>query len=283
VEYEEENMPATKTVRNLALPLILAMMLAAGLLRASAQSADPVQLEEGARLYAENCAVCHGQNGEGRVGATLNKDWPAIRPEVTVKTIIENGIQGSVMPAWSQRNGGPLGDADIEALLVYILSWQTGGVPDLTPRPTPTAHPPITPIPNVTGDPNQGALIFGENCAVCHGPDGEGRVGATLAKNWAGIRPDLVIKTTIERGIENSVMPAWSQANGGPLSEDQINDVVAFILSRPNVQFQPPEVSATPPYSPSWLSGWGGVVVFVGIFGLIIVVAIWVQKRDQAK
>jgi mono/diheme cytochrome c family protein len=276
-------MPATKTVRNLMLPLILALMLAAGLLRASAQSSDPAQLEQGAQLYAENCAVCHGENGEGRVGATLNKDWPAIRPEATVKTILENGIEGSVMPAWSQRNGGPLDDADIEALLVYILSWQTGGVPDLTPRPTVTARPPITPIPNVTGDPNQGAILFGENCAVCHGPDGEGRVGATLSKNWAGIRPDLAIKTTIERGVDNSVMPAWSQPNGGPLSENQINDVVAFILSRPNTQFQPPAVTATPPFSPSWLSGWGGVVVFVGIFSLIIVAAIWAQKRDQAK
>ena len=275
-------MPASKKARLLVLPLILlGFALVAGQLRVSAQSSS--QFEEGARLYAENCAVCHGPDGEGRVGATLNKNWPAIRPEATVKTIIENGVEGAVMPAWSQKNGGPLTDAEIESLLVFILSWQTGGVPNLTPRPTITPLPPITPIPNVKGDPNQGAILFSENCAVCHGPKGEGRIGATLAKSWAGIRPDLAIQTTIENGVQGSVMPAWSQANGGPLTVGQIDDLVAFVLSRPNTQFQSPEVNATPPYMASWLSGWGGVLLFVGLFTLILVAAIWVQKRDQTK
>ena len=273
-------MPASKTVRLLLLPiLLLALALVFGQLKVAAQT--PAQLEEGAQLFAENCAVCHGPNGEGRVGATLNKDWPAIRPEATVKTIIEDGVEGSVMPAWAQRNGGPLSDTQIESLLVYILSWQTGGVPNLTPRPTITPLPPITPIPNVKGNPNQGAVLFSENCAVCHGPQGEGRIGATLAKNWAGIRPDLSIQNTIENGVQGSVMPAWSQANGGPLTVSQIDDLVAFILSRPNMQAQPPVVTATPPYSPSWLSGWGGVVLFIGLFTLILLAAIWFQKRDQ--
>ena len=107
-------MPAYKKARLLVLPLILlGFALVAGQLRVSAQSSS--QYEEGARLYAENCAVCHGPNGEGRVGATLNKNWPAIRPEATVKTIIENGVEGAVMPAWSQKNGGPLTDAEIES------------------------------------------------------------------------------------------------------------------------------------------------------------------------
>lgn len=280
LEFGEGTMPAYRTVRYLMLLIFLfALALAAGALHVRAQSPD--QLEAGARLYAENCAVCHGPNGEGRVGATLNKDWPAIRPEATVKTIIEDGVEGAVMPAWAQKNGGPLSDAEIESLVVYILSWQTGGVPNLTPQPTVTPLPPITPIPNVKGDPNQGAMLFHENCAVCHGPNGEGRIGATLAKNWAGIRPDLTIQTTIENGVEGSVMPAWSQANGGPLTTAQIDDLVAFVLSRPNTQFQPPEVTATPPFTPSWLSGWGGILLFVGLFTLIIVAAIWFQKRQN--
>ena len=47
----------------------------------------------------------------------------------------------------------------------------------------------------------QGAQVFAENCAACHGEDGQGRIGATLAKNWSSIRPDLQIQDTIERAI----------------------------------------------------------------------------------
>ena len=55
-------------------------------------SAEPDPQELGAQLFAENCAVCHGADGQGRVGATLAKDWPSIRPDLTVKSIIETGV-----------------------------------------------------------------------------------------------------------------------------------------------------------------------------------------------
>jgi len=66
--------------------------------------------------------MCHGANGEGRIGATLSKDWPSIRPELTVRAIIEAGVPGTVMPAWSQKNGGKLDYWQIDALVYYILS-----------------------------------------------------------------------------------------------------------------------------------------------------------------
>ncbi len=237
-------------------------------------------LEEGARLYAENCAVCHGPDGQGRVGASLAKDWPSIRPDLTVRTIIENGVPGSPMPAWGQARGGPLNAAQVEALVQYILSWQTGGAPQFTPRPTATLAAPITPPPNVQGDPNHGAQLFAENCAVCHGPDGQGRVGAALATVWSGIRPDLQVKTTISNGIAGSAMPAWSQAKGGPLSETEINDLTAFVLSlahtNPLVQVSPAP-AAPPAVSP--LSGWAGVILFGVIFAVIIAAALLLQRR----
>ncbi len=197
--------------------ILAASLLAAARLSAQAQSGSDPKLVEGAYIYAQNCAVCHGPNGEGRAGATLAKDWPSIRPDLTVKTIIENGVPGSLMPAWSQAKGGPLSSEQIDALVYYILSWQTGGAELVTPAPTATRRPPIIPIPEVEGDPNLGALLYDQNCQMCHGPNGEGRVGATLAQDWPGIRPDLSIKTTIMDGVPGSLMPAWSQSNGGPL------------------------------------------------------------------
>ncbi|GAB4541017.1 MAG: c-type cytochrome [Anaerolineae bacterium] len=242
----------------------------------SAQGPTPEQLEAGARLYAENCAVCHGASGEGRIGAELSRDWPSIRPDLRVKTVIEEGVSGSPMPAWSQENGGPLTDEEIEALTLYILSWETGGLPELLPTPTFTPRPPITPVPAVEGDPNRGAVLYGENCAVCHGLEGGGRVGVALAKNWPAIRPDLRVKSVIERGVPGSPMLAWSQSNGGPLTDQDINDIVAFILSWP-ASSQPLEAlpTPTPGRAPSIFSGvLGALVVVIGVLVLIAVAVI---------
>ena len=265
----------------LAAFLLAMLMLTIVQLSASAQSSDEEKLQRGAQLYAENCAVCHGLNGEGRVGATLAKDWPSIRPDLVVKTIIENGVPGSPMPAWSQVNGGPLSAEDIDALVFYILSWQTGGFVQVTPRATVTAHPPITPVANISGDPNQGALLYDQNCVMCHGPNGEGRVGATLAKVWGGIRPDLAIKTVIQNGVSGSPMPAWDKANGGPLSEGEINNLVAYILTWENSPVAAPQTATPPADTPSPFSGWSGVIFTIVLLVVLIGAAILLQGRKQ--
>lgn len=249
----------------------------------SAQDPTEEQLELGAQLYAENCAVCHGPDGKGRVGAELSKDWPSIRPDLRVKTTIEQGVPGSPMPAWSQENGGPLTDEEIQALTLYILSWETGGLPDLSPTPTFTPRPPITPVPDVEGDPNRGAVLYVENCAVCHGPDGEGRVGVALAKDWPAIRPDLSVKTAIERGVPGSPMPAWSLENGGPLGDQDVNDVVAFIMTWED-SAQPAELAPTPTHAqpPSVFSGpLGALVVLVGLLVLVAIGIIGALRRKE--
>ena len=278
-------MPVPKPIRvnGLAVALLLFCVLALVTgyqFKAHAQEPDPEQLVLGASFYDQNCAVCHGPNGEGRVGANLSKDWPSIRPDLTVRNIIVSGVTGTAMPAWSQANGGPLSEVEIDALVNYILSWQTGGAPQITSGPTNTPLPPITPVPEVDGDPNRGAVLFVENCTVCHGEQGEGRIGATLAKSWAGVRPDLAIRATIANGVPGATMPAWSQANGGPLSEDDIDDLVSYILSwdNPNAQAQPTVVAFEAPSS-DFMRGWGGVIVFVLLLAIVFGAIYWLQKR----
>ena len=65
-------------------------------------------------------------------------------------------------------------------------------------------------LADVAGDPTAGAGLYSENCVMCHGDKGQGRIGARLSKAFSGIRPDLSVRSTIINGISGSAMPAWS-------------------------------------------------------------------------
>lgn len=261
-----------KLLTSLILTLVYASITA--MVVFAQDSSEQELLQHGARLYEENCKVCHGENGEGRVGATLSKDFPSIRPDLAIENTIKNGVEGSVMPAWSTENGGPLVEEEIDALVLYILSWETGGLELMTPVPSPTARPPLIPVPQVQGDPNNGALLYDQNCAMCHGANGEGRVGATLDRVWTSIRPDLTVENTIRNGVPGSVMPAWSVENGGPLSEAHIDDIVSYIMTLSEDRGTP---VFTPQPEPQELpSDWVGLaitgILLVSVVGLILLV-----------
>src|SRR5688572_6623464 len=90
-----------------------------------------------------------------------------------------------------------------------------------------------------------GKFLYAQYCVQCHGPQGEGCIGPALSRNiW---RPMVagetnvdyddaardVIYNTIARGrLSNQpgvVMPAWSVNENGPLNDEQIEDLTAFI------------------------------------------------------
>jgi cytochrome c oxidase cbb3-type subunit III len=76
-------------------------------------------LAAGKKIFADNCAVCHGEEGKGNqeLGAPnlTDKIWLYGSDEATIIEGIVNG-RGSVMPAWVDR----LDPATIKALAVYV-------------------------------------------------------------------------------------------------------------------------------------------------------------------
>jgi cytochrome c oxidase cbb3-type subunit 3 len=235
-----------------------AALVVAGI--AAAQTGDP---ERGSQLFAQNCAVCHGADGRGRIGATLTSDFPAIQVDAFLRQTIAAGIEGSRMPAWGQDNGGPFNDQDIDDLVAFVQALSGGAMPA---APAPTIAPvTIVAPPEVTGDASQGALVFGQNCAVCHGPRGEGRVGATLAKEWPAIDPARYVQQTVESGIDGSVMPAWLDDNGGPLTRQEVDNVTAYVLS-----LEPAGGAAAPAPATGGLS----LTTSLALLGLILVLAV---------
>ena len=73
----------------------------------------------GKKIFADNCAACHGDNGAGKqdVGAPnlTDKIWLYGDDEATIINVIANGRAG-VMPAWVDR----LDPITIKSLAVYV-------------------------------------------------------------------------------------------------------------------------------------------------------------------
>lgn len=246
------------------LTLALTALVSFGV-RAQAEG-DP---ERGAQLYIQNCAVCHGENGQGRIGASL-EDFPGIQVEVLMAQTISRGIDGSVMPAWGSDFGGPLEDEDIADIVAYVTGVFDGTEPI---APLPSYEPPvIPPVPDVAGDPSSGAVVFQRNCVVCHGEQGQGRFGKPLAKAWPGIQPEIFVSQVVSEGISGTIMPAWAETKGGPLADDEIVDVTAYVLSLP-----PVETSETPPVFPVEGPITAATVIIilaaVGIVALVVLVS----------
>lgn len=137
----------------------------------------------GRELFADNCTTCHGTDASG--GAASHPDpevdapWPApaldniaaryedseIVPDIEdfMYQTIARGRPGTPMPAWSTEHGGPMNDFQIEAIITYLLSIQTGEVEEAQA------------FVGASGED-----VFQSNCARCHGQDAEGYVGPSL-------------------------------------------------------------------------------------------------------
>lgn len=248
--------------------LLLVALLTAGA-AAAHEIGDP---ENGGRLFVENCAVCHGVDGKGRLGANLN-DFPGIAIDAALVETIRSGIPGTRMPAWGQESGGPLSENDIEDLTAYILIALSGTEP-LAPLPTYQPEPVVAP-PGIAGDAAAGSIVYQANCTVCHGAQGQGGIGGKLARSWPGNDPLAYVVGVVSDGIPGSTMPAWSKAGGGPLTETEIADVGAYVLA-----LRPATGIAAPTPAPEGPLSRGLSLTLLGLAGVLLAGGLlWYYRR----
>src|SRR3990170_4932551 len=105
------------------------------------------------------------------------------------------------------------------------------------------------------------------------GAQGEGRIGAGLAKAWPATDPAAYIRQVVADGIAGTSMPAWSGAKGGPLSDEQIANVAAYILP-----LSPP-ASATPGPGQAGPIGLTAGLIGLAILALLVIVGLVVYYR----
>lgn len=177
---------------------------------------DPQADTPGAELFEANCTDCHGQR------------IPGVSSVAEAVEIITSGGSHETMPVW----GDILTAEQLDALVTYAINSAEGA-----------------PI-------EQGRELFSSNCAVCHGVFGEGganptRQGDVIAPissaEYLRTRDDSTLRAIIEQGQPNFGMSPFGTAAGGPLDNDEIDAIVAYMRSweaNPPVEL-PPEVVIT--------------------------------------
>ena len=127
----------------------------------------PTRAADGAKLYAQNCAACHGERGSGGIGVPLALPaFHALSSEDYLRKSIRLGRPGRVMPTFAA-----LSDAEVDAIVAHIGSWNPGSFPSY-------------PTTRIDGNVANGGKLFLKHCASCHGANGEGGkgTGVTLSR-----------------------------------------------------------------------------------------------------
>lgn len=168
----------------------------------------------GRSLYAENCSLCHGEEGEGVDGPALNdKRFLVDTSDETIFSLTSSGVPSTEMPAWNHTFGGPFTDQQIRQLVAFIRNWEETA-PD---------HRAIA----MQGDSVKGLTIFSSTCVVCHGENGLGSERAPALNDPAKLKQfdDSWFEQTIANGRPAQGMPTW----GTVLAPEQIRDLVALL------------------------------------------------------
>lgn len=250
-------------------PLVTATLLVVGLLAtggayavattaatAETTTASAEMTDRGGKLFAANCATCHGLQGQGAeagpslvgVGSlavdfqvgTGRMPMAASGPQAEVKPVQFTQEQIDAMGAWvAQLGPGPAIPAD-----EYLAG---------------------------DGDAALGAELFRINCAMCHNVAGAG--GALTQGKYApsleGVDPVHVYGAMVT-GPQN--MPVFSDLNLTPEEKNDIITYLTYVEENPSVGGF--ELGSLGPVSEG---------IFIWIFGLggLIAVTIWLTAKSN--
>ncbi|OEY67185.1 cytochrome-c oxidase, cbb3-type subunit III [Marinobacter sp. X15-166B] len=175
-----------------------------------ARNEDALQM--GQRLFANNCAVCHGSAGRGSVGFPnlTDDDWLYGGDPDSIVHSITKGREG-VMPAKGLMPN--MTATQVDQVVNYVLGY-SGRARDADAA-------------------EKGAAVFAQACAACHGADGTGM----QAMGAPNLTDDIWLYGSTYERIEETVL--YGRHNKMPaqedrLSADQIHILAAYVYSLSN-------------------------------------------------
>lgn len=189
----------------------------------------PSEVMDFATLYAENCSGCHGAEGHGGAAIALGDPvYLAIADEAAMRKVIANGVRGTSMAAFAQSSGGMLTDKQVDVLVKGIrTNWSKRGILD-------GANPPSYAAKSA-GDAARGEAAYKTYCESCHGPGGRGTTkGSSITDDsFLALVSDQGLRTVVIAGRPELGAPDWrGNVPGKPMSDQEVTDVVAWLVSR---------------------------------------------------
>ncbi|MDX1435336.1 MAG: c-type cytochrome [Anaerolineales bacterium] len=178
---------------------------------------DPSNVPDGELLFQQNCSQCHGE----RIPASADLE--------TARQVIATGGSHETMPVW----GDVLTEEQLDALVSYTLAASRGTSLEA------------------------GQQLFVDNCAACHGEFGEGGpnparpddiIAPISTAEYLTTRDDFTLRSIISQGQPNFGMSPFGSPFGGPLDDDEVDAIVAYMRSweaDPPVEL-PPEIAQGP-------------------------------------
>lgn len=171
---------------------------------------DRSAMQSARRLFANQCAACHGEDGRGQAGMFPNltdDKWQWGGNDDNIMQSIAHG-RTAVMPSWNS-----LGTQKINQLAEYLIALSTtDDAPSALKLPA-------------------AAKLYATNCAACHGTEGQGNtaLGApSFDGNWLYFNAgdDLIhaVQTSIRHG-RGGIMPAQQSR----LTTAQIRILTAWV------------------------------------------------------
>ena len=224
--------------------------------KASTTTYSTSDVEEGGKLFAANCATCHGMGASGTADGPSLVGVGAAAVDFQVGTgrmpMQMNGPQALKKPA--QFN-----DEQTHQLSAYVASLGAGpAIPEED-------------LVNGGGDAAAGGELFRTNCAMCHNAAAAG--GALTRGKFAPALADVSGKHIYEAmatGPQN--MPVFSDSNITPEGK---KDIITFLK----------QIESTGSPGGADLGSLGpvaeGLFVWVAGLGVIIAFTIWLTSRTS--
>jgi putative heme-binding domain-containing protein len=174
-----------------------------------AQPYAPADIQFGAKIFGEQCTVCHGGTGDGVAGVDLRANrFKRSTTDADLRRVISEGVQGTSMPPF--KFDGP----ELTAVIAYLRNMRTFDAKS-----------------SLIGDEAKGKAVFeGKGqCGTCHRVNGKGpRVAPDLSDIGALRTPDALMKAVLDPESEirhsnryiRAVTRDGKVINGRRLNED---------------------------------------------------------------
>ncbi len=176
-------------------------------------------------LWDTNCQGCHGAAGTLGAARPLNDPlYLAWASDMSQRLVIQQGVAGTLMPAFSDSHGGNLTDKQVGIIIDEMRHrWAKADKFRGMTLPAYAAQ---------LGDAGRGAQVYQEFCASCHGADGTGGKahGSIVDPAYLALVSNQALRSSVVVGRSDLGMPGFMDAVAGKImSAQQIADVVAWL------------------------------------------------------